>query len=284
MESRRVGGGGGDDDAENLDGVRARLLFKLIMVGDSGAGKSCLLRAFHEGTFDHDSESTIGVDFCTKKVRVAPPPSDELGAGTAGAAGSADAQTEGEVVKLQIWDTAGHERFRAITHTYFRNAAGCLLVCDATRPVEEAERSVAGWTEAVRAVTPDAVFVVVASKCDLVKPSPSSLEREGTTTMLRASAKSGEGVAEAFGLLVGRVYRERALPALLRSSGGARPAARGFLEYAETRVSMRRCAIATGVTHLEGEGMLYKPPTFGPGHDDDGGVDRITKCPKCAVM
>lgn len=269
---RRVGAGA--DDVENLAGVRARLLFKLIMVGDSGAGKSCLLRAFHEGTFDHDSESTIGVDFCTKKVRVAPPPSEDM------------EDTEGEVVKLQIWDTAGHERFRAITHTYFRNAAGCLLVCDATRPAEEAERSVAEWTEAVRAVTPDAVFVVVASKCDLVKPSPSSLERKGTTTMLRASAKSGEGVAEAFGLLVGRVYREKALPALpaLRSSGGVR-VVRGFLDCAETGVSMRRRAIATGVTYQEDEGMLYRPPTFGPGHDGgDGGVDKATKCPKCALM
>ena len=85
-------------------------LFKFLVIGSAGIGKSCLLHQFIEGTFKEDSSHTIGVEFGSKIVPVG-----------------------GRTVKLQIWDTAGQERFRSVTRSYYRGAAGALLVYDITR-------------------------------------------------------------------------------------------------------------------------------------------------------
>jgi len=82
-------------------------LFKFLVIGSAGTGKSCLLHQFIEGQFKEDSAHTIGVEFGSKIVPVG-----------------------GKTVKLQIWDTAGQERFRSVTRSYYRGAAGALLVYD----------------------------------------------------------------------------------------------------------------------------------------------------------
>jgi len=82
---------------------------KLLMIGDSGVGKTCLLLRYANDSFSPTFITTIGIDFKIKTI--------ELG---------------GKVVKLQIWDTAGQERFRTITTSYFRGAQGILLVYDVT--------------------------------------------------------------------------------------------------------------------------------------------------------
>uniref|UniRef100_A0A8C8K5M9 Ras-related protein Rab-4B n=1 Tax=Oncorhynchus tshawytscha TaxID=74940 RepID=A0A8C8K5M9_ONCTS len=85
-------------------------LFKFLVIGSAGSGKSCLLHQFIENKFKQDSSHTIGVEFGSRVVMVA-----------------------GKTVKLQIWDTAGQERFRSVTRSYYRGAAGALLVYDITR-------------------------------------------------------------------------------------------------------------------------------------------------------
>ena len=80
-------------------------LFKVVLIGDSGVGKSNLLSRFTRNEFNIDSKSTIGVEFATKSIEV-----------------------EGKTIKAQIWDTAGQERYRAITSAYYRGAVGALLV------------------------------------------------------------------------------------------------------------------------------------------------------------
>ncbi|KAI8070563.1 small GTPase superfamily, partial [Gilbertella persicaria] len=82
-------------------------LLKLLLVGDSGTGKSCLLHHFLENQFKKDSVNTIGMEFGTRIVHIAD-----------------------KSIKLQIWDTAGQERFRSLTKSYFRGAAGALVVYD----------------------------------------------------------------------------------------------------------------------------------------------------------
>lgn len=84
-------------------------LFKLLIIGDSGVGKSSLLLRFADNTFSGNYITTIGVDFKIRTILI-----------------------DGERVKLQIWDTAGQERFRTITSTYYRGTHGVIVVYDAT--------------------------------------------------------------------------------------------------------------------------------------------------------
>ena len=83
-------------------------LFKIVLVGDSGVGKSNLLSRFTRNTFTEDEKSTIGVEFATRIVPM----------------------SDGKRIKAQIWDTAGQERYRAITNAYYRGALGAALVYD----------------------------------------------------------------------------------------------------------------------------------------------------------
>merc|ERR1712205_169097 len=85
-------------------------LFKIVLIGDSGVGKSNLLSRFTRNEFCLESKSTIGVEFATRSVQI-----------------------DGKTIKAQIWDTAGQERCRAITSAYYRGAVGALLVYDITK-------------------------------------------------------------------------------------------------------------------------------------------------------
>jgi len=85
-------------------------LFKVVLIGDSGVGKSNLLSRFTRNEFTIESKSTIGVEFATRTIMV-----------------------DGKIIKAQIWDTAGQEKYRAITSAYYRGAVGALLVYDITR-------------------------------------------------------------------------------------------------------------------------------------------------------
>ena len=87
-------------------------LFKVVVIGDSGVGKSNLLSRFTRNEFNLESKSTIGVEFATRTVSM-----------------------EGKTIKAQIWDTAGQERYRAITSAYYRGAVGALVVYDITKDV-----------------------------------------------------------------------------------------------------------------------------------------------------
>jgi len=84
-----------------------KFLFKIVLVGNAGVGKTCLVRRFTQGVFPGGQGATIGVDFMIKTLTV-----------------------NGIRVKLQIWDTAGQERFRSITQSYYRSAHSLILVYD----------------------------------------------------------------------------------------------------------------------------------------------------------
>uniref|UniRef100_A0A0G4HVC1 Uncharacterized protein n=1 Tax=Chromera velia CCMP2878 TaxID=1169474 RepID=A0A0G4HVC1_9ALVE len=118
-------------------------LFKIVLIGDSGVGKSNLLSRFTRDEFNLESKSTIGVEFATKSV-----------------------PTDGKIIKAQIWDTAGQERYRAITSAYYRGAVGALLVYDISKRAsfEHIER----WlTELRDHADPNIVILLVGNKSDL---------------------------------------------------------------------------------------------------------------------
>jgi len=155
-------------------------LFKLLLIGDSGVGKSCLLLRFADDTYTESYISTIGVDF---KIRTI--------------------QLEGKVIKLQIWDTAGQERFRTITSSYYRGAHGIIVVYDVTDQVSF--NNVKQWMQEIQRYACDSVCrLLVGNKCDLVekKMVDTTTAKEYAESMgvpfLETSAKNATNVEQAF--------------------------------------------------------------------------------------
>ncbi|XP_026194593.1 ras-related protein Rab-11B [Cyclospora cayetanensis] len=119
-------------------------LYKIVLIGDSGVGKSNMLSRFTRDEFNLESKSTIGVEFATKSVYL----------------------DEGKVIKAQIWDTAGQERYRAITSAYYRGAVGALLVYDITK--RQSFDNVERWLKELRDhADPNIVILLVGNKSDL---------------------------------------------------------------------------------------------------------------------
>lgn len=122
---------------------KAEYMFKCVIIGDTGVGKSNLLSRFTKDEFTKDSKSTIGVEFATRQI-----------------------EHDGKTIEAQVWDTAGQERYRAITAAYYRGAIGALLVYDITKreSFENCER----WLRELRAhADPSIVAMLVGNKCDL---------------------------------------------------------------------------------------------------------------------
>jgi small GTP-binding protein len=155
-------------------------VFKLVVVGNSGVGKSCLLLRFCDNQFTPSFVATVGIDFKVRTVVL----------------------SSGRQVRLQIWDTAGQDRFRAITSAYYRGAQGVLLVFAIDN--QESFAALPQWLSELRRLTLTTNMLLVANKCDC------EAERTVSDTAARAwadanaltycqvSAKSGAGVTECF--------------------------------------------------------------------------------------
>jgi Ras-related protein Rab-14 len=164
-------------------------IFKYIIIGDMGVGKSCLLHQFTEKKFMADCPHTIGVEFGTRIIECA-----------------------GQKIKLQIWDTAGQERFRAVTRSYYRGAAGALMVYDITR--RSTYNHLQSWLNDARNLTnPNTVIFLIGNKCDLEAQRDVTTEEarefadENRLIFLEASAKTGENVEDAFLTTAKQIYQ-----------------------------------------------------------------------------
>ncbi|MFW9818602.1 MAG: GTP-binding protein [Candidatus Thorarchaeota archaeon] len=162
-------------------------LFKSIVVGDGGVGKTALTLRFSKGFFTEDYKMTIGVDFHVKTISI-----DSV---------------EGPIrAKLQIWDTGGQERFSSIRPMYYRGSLGALLIFDLTNSSSFVH--LPQWIEEVRAnVKTEIPLLLVGNKSDLLDQIAVSLEEINTFTRdfnlyyMETSAKTGEGVGDCFYIL-----------------------------------------------------------------------------------
>eukprot|EP01119_Soliformovum_irregulare_P025746 TRINITY_DN961_c0_g1_i1.p1 TRINITY_DN961_c0_g1~~TRINITY_DN961_c0_g1_i1.p1 ORF type:complete len:224 (-),score=42.11 TRINITY_DN961_c0_g1_i1:124-795(-) len=163
-------------------------LFKVVLIGDTGVGKSNLLSRFTRNDFSMDSKSTIGVEFATRTIVV-----------------------DTKVIKAQIWDTAGQEKYRAITSAYYRGAVGALLVYDITRTptFEHLER----WlTELLNNADKDISVMLVGNKSDLKHLRAVSTEQaqefaqKHKLSFIETSALDRTNVETAFTEILTKIY------------------------------------------------------------------------------
>ncbi|RHZ49998.1 hypothetical protein Glove_508g12 [Diversispora epigaea] len=155
-------------------------LIKLLLIGDSGVGKSCLLLRFSDDSFTPSFITTIGIDFKIRTIEL-----------------------DGKRIKLQIWDTAGQERFRTITTAYYRGAMGILLVYDVTD--ERSFNNIRNWFSNIEQHATEGVNkILIGNKCDwiekmaITKEQGQALADEFGIKFLETSAKANINVEEAF--------------------------------------------------------------------------------------
>eukprot|EP00300_Choanocystis_sp_HF-7_P009130 c16276_g1_i1.p1 GENE.c16276_g1_i1~~c16276_g1_i1.p1 ORF type:complete len:215 (-),score=59.09 c16276_g1_i1:133-744(-) len=153
---------------------------KLLLIGDSGVGKSCLLLRFSDNSFTPSFITTIGIDFKIRTIEL-----------------------DGKRIKLQIWDTAGQERFRTITTAYYRGAMGILLVYDVTN--QETFQNIRNWMRNIEENAAETVNkILIGNKSDLEDKRQVStqegqaLAAEFGIPFFETSAKTDENVEESF--------------------------------------------------------------------------------------
>jgi small GTP-binding protein len=162
-------------------------LFKSIVVGDGGVGKTALTLRFSKDFFTEDYKMTIGVDFHVKTITID--------------------TNEGPIkAKLQLWDTGGQERFSSIRPMYYRGSLGAVLVFDLTN--SSSFEHLPQWIEEVRAnIQAEIPLLLVGNKSDLLDQRAVSLEeinhftRDFNLYYMETSAKTGEGVGDCFHIL-----------------------------------------------------------------------------------
>ncbi|KAG5470191.1 hypothetical protein LSCM4_02885 [Leishmania orientalis] len=185
--------------------AQSNYVFKYIIIGDSGVGKSCLLLQFTDKRFEPLHDLTIGVEFGARLISI-----------------------QGKSVKLQIWDTAGQESFRSITRSYYRGASGALLVYDVTR--RDTFTHLQSWLEDAKANANTAlVIMLIGNKCDLDSKRQVSREegeafaRRNGLMFMETSAKTSQNVDDAFLQTAAHIYENVQLGMIDASVVSGRP-------------------------------------------------------------
>jgi len=128
------------------------MIYKVVLIGDSGVGKSNLVSRYIKNEFTTNTKTTVGVEFGAKKF--------EMG------------DTK---IKAQIWDTAGQERYKSITSCYYKGAKGGIIVYDITK--KETFENVDKWLQEFKKNADlDACFILIGNKCDLIQERAISTE------------------------------------------------------------------------------------------------------------
>ena len=170
--------------------VREDYKLKVVIVGDSGVGKSNLIKRFTTNEFNANSKATVGVEFLSKSYKI-----------------------NDKVFKLEMWDTAGQERYKSITSAYYKGAKGALLVYDTTSA--QSFENVGKWLSEIKEKTnKDIRLILVGNKIDLKDSKAVSTEqalakaKEWDIPLMETSAKDATNVKEAFHDLLKEMYFE----------------------------------------------------------------------------
>jgi len=165
-------------------------LLKLLVLGESGVGKSNLVLRYTDDSFSDLYISTIGVDFKFKQIRL-----------------------DGKNVKLQIWDTAGQERFRTITQSYYRRAHGVVVVYDVTDA--KTFQHVQDWLEDIKKYAPEHIpILLVGNKVDMQSEraidfyEAQEFAKKLGLSYKETSARTGQGVADAFAAITTQIINQ----------------------------------------------------------------------------
>ena len=176
--------------------------FKILTIGESGVGKTCILRRFVENKFMKNHLATIGIDFKTKNIKIG--------------------ETQ---IKLKIWDTAGQERFRNITTQYYKGADGIALIFDLTD--KNSYEKIKEWMTQIRNNTQadEIGLVLMGNKCDseeriISTDDGNALGEELGIKYFETSAFSGENISEAFNYLAHEITKKKKLNVKLGGGGG----------------------------------------------------------------
>ena len=166
-------------------------IFKILTIGESGVGKTCILRRFVENKFLKNHLATIGIDFKTKTLTI-----------------------NNQEIKLKIWDTAGQERFRNITTQYYKGADGIVLVYDVTD--EASYEKIKDWMDQILSNTQkeDIGLVLLGNKCDMeprnvTEEQGNKMAEELKISYFETSALTGQGIKEAFEQLTRDIMKKK---------------------------------------------------------------------------
>ena len=164
------------------------ILLKLVMIGDSGVGKTNILSRYINNEFSLTSKATVGVEFCSTIVK-----------------------KNGKLIKLQIWDTAGQERYKSITSAYYKGAKGAFVVYDITRA--KTFKNIDRWILELKANgNEDILIVLIGNKLDLEKSREVLVDdvkkkaEELKVAYFETSALDGSNIEHAFDVIVEEMF------------------------------------------------------------------------------
>ena len=166
------------------------MMVKVILIGDSGVGKTNIMSKFLKNQFMEESKATIGVEFGSKLFN-----------------------HEGHKIKAQIWDTAGQEKYKAITGAYYKGSKGALVVYDITQ--KKTFENIEKWVNDLKAAgDPKIIIILIGNKNDLdnkrqvSKDQGEEKARSFGCAFLETSAYSGDNIDKAFNLMVKEIYEK----------------------------------------------------------------------------
>ena len=173
-----------------MDDDSYEIMVKVVLVGDSGVGKTNIMSKYLKNQFREDSKATVGVEFGSKQFTV-----------------------ENHQIKAQIWDTAGQERYKAITSAYYKGAKGAFVVYDITR--KNTFETVNKWVSDISAAADKKItLILIGNKNDLedqrqvTKEMGEEKAKELGLAFMETSACSGENLDKAFQVMINEIYKK----------------------------------------------------------------------------